>query len=65
MEDTNLEVLVDVEVVSVVVVLLKNILSFGNFLILSSCSFAFFRLAYPLSKERFSVCLSCELKQEF
>jgi hypothetical protein len=64
MEDTNLEVLVDVEVVSVVV-LLKNVVSYGNFLILSSCSFAFFRLAYPLSKERFTVCLSCELKEEF
>jgi hypothetical protein len=54
MENINLEVLVDVEFVSVVVTL-KNVVSFGNFLILSSCSFAFFRLAYALSKERFIV----------
>jgi hypothetical protein len=38
----------DVEVVSAVV-LLENVVSFANFLILSSCSFAFFRLAHPLS----------------
>jgi hypothetical protein len=64
MEDTNLEVLVDVEVVSVVV-LLKNVVSFGNYIIIFACSFAFFRMAYPLSKKRFIVCLSCELKEEF
>jgi hypothetical protein len=38
---------------------------FWYFLNSSSCSFAFFRLAYPLSKERFINYLSCELKEEF
>jgi hypothetical protein len=63
MEDTNLEVLVDVEDVSVVV--LQKKCQFGNFFILSPCSFAIFRLSYPLSKERFNIYLSCELKEEF
>jgi hypothetical protein len=52
MENSNLEVLGDMEVVSLVV-LLKNV-SFGNFLV-PSCSFAFRHLAYPLSKECFIV----------
>jgi hypothetical protein len=43
----------------------KFFVSFRNFLIPSSCSFDFLRLAYPLSKERFIVYLSCELKEEF
>jgi hypothetical protein len=46
-------------------VLLKNVVRFGIFLILSSCSFAFSRLVYPLSKERLTIYLSCELKEEF
>lgn len=62
MED-NLKVQVGVEVISIAV-LLKNG-RFGHFLFLSSCSFLFFHLAYPLSKEYVIVCLSYELKEEF
>jgi hypothetical protein len=60
MDDSSLKVLVDVEGISVVV-LLKNVVSFGNFL---RCSIVFICLAYPSPKESFNFCLSCELKEK-
>jgi hypothetical protein len=63
MEDRNLEVTVDVEVVSAAVLLI-NVVNFLNCLILSPCPFAVFCLAHPLSKKRSIVRLSYELRKE-
>jgi hypothetical protein len=63
MEDINLEVVVDVEVVSVVV-LLKYFVSFGKFSNYFVLFFAWFRLAYSLLKEPFVIYLSCKLNSE-